>query len=333
MKYILLALPLLLSLSAKAKTLKVMEYNVENFFDTKFDEGTSDYTYLPLAVKRTLPGHAQACKGMGNDRFVQECLKLDWTDAKFAKKAMNVAKAIKAYDDTGKGPDIIIVEEVENLNVLNSIVAKGLANLGYVTKVLIEGDDTRGIDVGVISKFPVISAKRYPIVHNGVKLDTRGILEVFLNVSGKKVVVYANHWPSQSNPAAQRVTSAKVLADLAEKASADLVIAAGDFNTIDSDSPNPFAVLKNFEDAEGEARRLGVPMHGGTHYYLGEWKSLDHIFIHKKSSIKVDLNTFQIMNRDFLLKKAGREMVPYRANAQTGEGFSDHLPMGVEFNY
>lgn len=335
MKSILFALPLLLSLSTEAKTLKVMQYNVENFFDTKFDSGTSDYTYLPLTVKKTLPNHSKLCKQMGSQNFVRECLNLDWNELKFNHKAQNVAKVIRSFDTTESGADIVILQEVENLNVLDAIIAQGLSNLGYVSKVLIDGDDDRGIDVAVISKFPVISAERHPILINGTRLDTRGILEVHLNVDGKKVVVFANHWPSQSNPTAQRVASAEVLSERAESVNADLIIAAGDFNTLSSESPYPFNSLKNFDDAEAEARRLGVKMNGGTHYYQGEWSSLDHIFIHRNSTMTSNFQKFQILDRSFLLRKDSRsgDMIPYRSNHQNGEGFSDHLPMGMEFTY
>lgn len=335
MKSILFALPVLFSLSVEAKTLKVMQYNVENFFDTKFDEGTSDYTYLPLSLKKTLPNHSKNCKKMGSSNFIKDCEKLDWNDEKFTKKAMNVAKVIKSFDETGLGADIIIFEEIENINVLNNIVSQGLSDLGYISKVLIEGDDSRGIDVGVISKFPVISSRRHAIMYNGVKLDTRGILEVTFNVEGKKVVVFANHWPSQSNPTDQRVASAKLLAETAQSLKADLIIAAGDFNSLTSEKPYPLDFLKDFIDAEQEARHLGVEMNGGTHFYHGEWSSLDHIFIFKNANLETNYRKFQIMNRPFMLRKDNQSgvMIPYRANANSGEGFSDHLPMGIEFTY
>lgn len=335
MKSLLFALPLLLTLTAEAKSLKVMQYNVENFFDTTFDQGTLDYTYLPLATKRTFPNHTKLCQQMGSDNFVKDCLNLDWSVDKFNKKAQNIAKVIKSFDETNAGPDIVVLEEVENINVINNIVSQGLSNLGYVSKVLIEGEDKRGIDVGLISKYPVVSAKHYPIVLKGQTLDTRGILQVTLNVEGKTVVVFANHWPSQSNPTEERIAAATLLSDTADKIKADLIFAAGDFNTLDDESPMPFSYLKNFDDAEQTARHMGVKMFDGTHYYHGVWSSLDHIFIHKSSKLQGNFQKFQIMNRSFLLKKDQRsgDMVPFRADARNGEGFSDHLPMGMEFTY
>jgi endonuclease/exonuclease/phosphatase family metal-dependent hydrolase len=332
MKFILSAL-LLVSFGSHAKSLKVMQYNAENFFDTKYDESTHDYTYLPLNVKASIAGHTEACNEM-TGFYRSQCLNLDWTDAKFTKKIVNLSKVIKSYDASGAGPDILFLEEIENINVVNKLVTKGLDKLGYISQVLIEGDDSRGIDVAIISKYPVISSKHHSIIVNGKKLDTRGILEVALNVDGKTVVVFANHWPSQANPAEERIASAELLSDLAAKADADLILAAGDFNTIATDSPYPFNYLKNFVDAEAEARNAGVSMNAGTHYFKGEWTSLDRIFIHKNSKLAPNLKSFQIMNRPFMMQVDTRtgDSIPMRSDAEKGTGFSDHLPIALEFS-
>lgn len=335
MKQFLFAASLLLPLAVNAKTLKVMEYNVENFFDTKHDVGTQDYTYLPLSVKKSLPEHSKVCNSMSGDFYRNECLNLDWNEAKFTKKIINISKVIKAFDKTGKGPDVLVLEEVENINVLNKLVTKGLDKLGYAHKVLIEGDDSRGIDVAVISKFPVISSKHHPLIINGVKQDTRGMLEVSLDVEGSTVVVFANHWPSQSNPASERAASAKLLSDVASKVDADLILAMGDFNTLDSDVPYPFDHLNRFIDAEVEARKLDLDLKPGTHFYRGGWSSLDRIFIYENAALKAQFGKFQIINEPFMMKIDSRtgESVPVRAEAATGEGYSDHLPLAMEFTY
>lgn len=333
MKFILSLLMITLSLGASAKNLKIMEYNVENLFDTAHDEGTDDWTYLPLTFKNSYPGFREICERMSSDYYVKECLNLDWNEALLTKKIVGIAKVVKSFDDTGKGPDILVLEEVENKNVLNKLVTKGLSGLGYQYQILIEGDDTRGIDVAIISKYPVINSKRYPIFVDGVKLDTRGILEVKIAVDNQEVVVYANHWPSQSNPASHRVAAAKLMHELATSQKADLIVALGDFNTIASDTPAPFSFIPDFIDSEKEARKVQTTLNGGTHFYRGEWTSLDKIFIHKKSALKPQYDKFQIMNRSFMLKPDHQsgQMIPVRFNFSTGEGFSDHLPLGMEF--
>lgn len=335
MRFLSLLFAILFSVGAQAKTLKVMQYNLENLFDTAHDANTEDYTYLPLSVKKTFPGFQEICKKLGQANYVNECLNLDWSDAIVTKKIINLAQVIKSYDATGKGPDILIVQEIENKNILNRLVTKGLAGMGYQYQILIEGDDSRGIDVAVISKFPVMSAEHYSVFVNGAKLDTRGILEVKIGVEKQDVVVYANHWPSQSNPVEHRIASAKLLNELANKVNADLIIAAGDFNTISTDVPSPFASLDSFLDAETQARKVGTVMNAGTHFYKGGWTSLDHIFIHASSAFKPQYKTFQIMNRPFVLKtdEHSHQQVPNRFNVITGVGYSDHLAIGMNFDY
>jgi len=332
MKYILLALTLAGSLTVSAKNLTVMQYNAENFFDTKHDSGTKDFTYLPLEVKKSLPGHEEECDLM-TGYYRKQCKYLDWNEARFTKKIINLSKVIKSFDKSGRGPDIVFLQEVENANVLNKLRTKGLDKLGYRYQVLIEGDDSRGIDVGLISKYPVISSRHHSLIINGTKLDTRGILEVALNVSGKKVVVFINHWPSQNNPAEERAASAKLLSQLADNVSGDLIMATGDFNTLETDSPYSFDYLQNFVDAETEARKSGVLLNPGTHYYRGEWSSLDRIFIHKNSVLKPDFSKFNIMIHPFMMETDVRtgDEIPMRSDAETGYGYSDHLPLTLEF--
>jgi endonuclease/exonuclease/phosphatase family metal-dependent hydrolase len=328
MKHFIIAATLLITTAAEASTLKFMQYNIENFFDTSYDKGTDDFTFLPLATKKTLAGHKEFCAKM-TGLNQKQCLNLDWNEAKFTKKILNVAKVVKAFDATGKGPDIAVFEEVENINVLNKLMTKGLDKLGYRQAILIEGDDSRGIDVGLITKYPVVSSKHHSVFVNGQKLDTRGILEVVLNVNGQTVVVFVNHWPSQNNPVGDRIASAQLLEKVAaDKAGADLILAAGDFNTIKSDNPYPFNTLKSFIDTEAQARTERSDIFAGTHNFKGEWTSLDKIFVHKTSAIQPNYSTYTIFNHSFLLKNG----TPIRTNFETGEGFSDHLPVGIQFN-
>ena len=322
------------SFSLYAKPLKIMQYNIENSFDTTFDQGTDDFTYLPVATKRSMKGHADFCRSMGSPFYKDQCLNLDWNEAKFTKKLLGLARVIKSYDASGKGPDIIFVQEVENKNVLSKLVSKGLGGMGYQHIELLEGDDKRGIDVGIISRFPIVRSQIHSII-NGDRIDTRGILEVELEVEDQKVVLFNNHWPSQGNPTSHRVASAQQLSKLAERhvKTADLILAAGDFNTIESEVPYPLSFLTNFEDVVAMARKAGYTIHPGTHYFKGEWGSLDRVFVHKSSAIKPKLSTVEIMNRDFVLRNENGVMVPNRFNHVNAEGFSDHLGIGVEFNY
>ncbi len=317
---------------AQGASVTVMSYNTENLFDTSFDDGTDDTTYLPKAVKAVLPGHAEVCAQISSPFRRDQCLNLDWTDEKLTKKLISIGRVIRAFDGSGRGPDVIAFQEVENRHVLDALVDVGLYGLGYDHRVLIEGDDTRGIDVAIISKHPIIESQRHPIFLEGRRLDTRGILEVTIQSGLKQIVAYVNHWPSQSNPTRERIAAAKLLEELAATKVADLIIALGDFNTTINDAPYPYSFLPSFEDAEERARDLG-PLFPGTTYYDGTWNSLDKIFVHKNSRSPIYYGFYRIIHHDFLLSpdpKTG-ELIPYRFDHHTAEGLSDHLPIGMEF--
>ncbi len=333
LKTVFLILSLLSAGVASAAPITVMSYNTENLFDTSFDVGTDDTTYLPKALKEVLPGHAEACAKNTSEFRKKQCLYLDWTPEKLAKKITGIGQVIRSFDQSGRGPDVVVFQEVENRQVLDSLVDIGLGGLGHDHRILIEGDDTRGIDVAVISRYPIIAAERHLIIIDGRRLDTRGILEVTLQSGQKTVVIYANHWPSQSNPTSQRIAAAQLLEELAARRAADLIIALGDFNTTVNDDPFPFSFMPSFVDAEERARELG-PLFPGTTYYAGTWNSLDKIFVHHNSRSPIDYANFQIIHHGFLLRPelASGELIPYRYDHETAQGYSDHLPVGMKID-
>ena len=55
----------------------------------------------------------------------------------------------------GRGADIIALQEVENVAILERLRTEYLADLGYLPAILVEGTDTRGIDVAFLSRLPL----------------------------------------------------------------------------------------------------------------------------------------------------------------------------------
>jgi endonuclease/exonuclease/phosphatase family metal-dependent hydrolase len=72
------------------------------------------------------------------------------TPAKPREELEALAQSIESL-----GADVIALEEVENRDYLERFVDVFLPHLGYDHVVLFEGNDTRGIDVAVISRVPV----------------------------------------------------------------------------------------------------------------------------------------------------------------------------------
>jgi hypothetical protein len=276
---------ILITSTAFAKSISIMSYNVENLFDTVHDIGKEDYTYLPKVIKDNSQSIQNYCKQLSKESYIKSCLELDWNNTILKKKFKNIAKVVRSYN-FGQGPDILVLEEVENQNVLNLLFNVELRKLGYKYAKLLEGEDSRGIDNGIISKYPIISSKMHKINLTGVAKKTRGILEVNISDNNKIISILANHWPSQGNPTKARLISARTLKKIANNLDSDLIVAVGDFNTVPSrDIPNPLTTIieKSFIDSESVARRFGKTLNPGTHWFAGHWGSLDKFYVLKSS--------------------------------------------------
>lgn len=335
--------------AVKKNTVSVMTYNLENLFDTKHDEGKQDWTYLPLSFKNSSAEVQAYCHSITNEWWRKDCLELDWSDEVVSQKIANLSKVILSYNN-GKGADILVFQEVENINALKMLVNQGLRKHGYKYISLVEGPDTRGIDVGMISRLPIKKEKLHilnlaPHSHR----TTRGILEVEFKLGSKRITIFGNHWPSQGNIDETRMVAGKVLKEATRKSRSDLIIATGDFNTSSDDELNAIEtyILPVYTDVEVKGRKYSNVTAKGTHWYRGHWESLDKIFVAKKSirkgRVKVDYRSFDILDRSFMLKdlewtdyNTGTTQIshdiPNRFNIKTGKGFSDHLPVAIEID-
>lgn len=130
----------------------LMQFNVENLFDTTHDIGKVDYTFLPFAVKE-FKEHKEECGKISNKKWRNQCLFLDWSKVNLDKKMKELAAAILKQNG-GHGPDVLVMEEVENISVLEDFRKKYLSSVHYNPAILIEGKDARGIDTAILSKLP-----------------------------------------------------------------------------------------------------------------------------------------------------------------------------------
>jgi len=339
---------LFLGLNVESKTFSVMTYNLENFFDTYHDKNKEDYTYLPLKIKKRSRIVKEYCEGLSNPFYRENCLNFDWSNSVYLAKIKNMAKVIASYD-SGKGADIVVLQELENKNALKDLITKGLAKKGYRYISLIEGPDRRGIDVAIFAKHKIVSQKYHKVdISDYSSRPTRGILEANLNIGGKLVTVFANHWPSQSNDDLTRLKAAETLLNVAKKKKkSNVVIATGDFNTVDDDEINGLTehIIPNFYDVEVKGRKLSryrKTLKGGSHFYKGNWGSLDKIFVYKRSGrFKVNYQDFNILAHKYMLTDIEWEDrstgditiykdVPYRFDPKAKKGFSDHLPVVIK---
>jgi len=137
----------------KMTSVTVMSFNVQNLFDNHDDAGKDDKAYLPIEAKQD-EAHKAACKEIPVESWRNECLNLDWSNLAIEVKLTSLANTIRQVNN-GKGADIITLQEVENAAILDRLRTEELADLGYLAPILIEGTDVRGIDVAILSKFPL----------------------------------------------------------------------------------------------------------------------------------------------------------------------------------
>ena len=319
--------------SVRGTEISVLAYNVENLFDTEQDN-VNDYTYLPLSKKNTKE-HYSTCMKIQNDFFRDECLSLDWNDKTVETKIDRVVNVITSIDH-GDGPDVLIVEEVENIKILRRLMEainkKLPADKQYLEPILLEGWDDRGIDIGMMSRLKRAGeTKIYPVKMNNKIIDSRGILHsVFSLPDGEKLNVFGVHFPSGGNPVEFRAAAVKALnAELDKLPAGALAITGGDFNI----NSNSDAKLRLYEDQLGSkwlvSHLIGCTQCQGTEYFGKEqaWSFLDALLFSKNmktgtSGWIVDEKTIDVPNKGPEQTWQGK---PNRFSVD--HGVSDHWPI------
>ncbi|MBI3929753.1 MAG: endonuclease/exonuclease/phosphatase family protein [Armatimonadetes bacterium] len=156
------------------------------------------------------------------------------------------------------GADVVALQEVENREVLQHFVDEYLAG-EFTDVVLVEGNDGRGIDVALISKFPVTDAVShkdnvFPLPDgSGTTQFRRDALRVDVDIPGYPMSVYTVHLKSRlggPEATAQRQAEASELRRVVNQEMAPFpkhnFVVTGDFN----DSP-PTETLRRV--LQGEA--------------------------------------------------------------------------------
>lgn len=259
-----------------ASQLRVANFNVENLFDTVARPDGSDAGNTPSRA--------------------------DY-DAKVAKLSTAIA-------DTLRGSDIIALQEVENLDVLEDLVAHPtIKALGY-RPLLVEGNDARGIDTGFLYLPERVTPTKVetpnPVAPDGLddgagqvdpsRLFARPPLVATFAMTGaaaqgvdgvREITLINNHFKSKARASAlgeRRLEQAKYVAGLvdakrATDPSANVVV-IGDLNSLPGEEP-----LRQLEQrADGSRRLHDTPdaldaADRYTYIYRGDKNLLDHVFV------------------------------------------------------
>jgi len=188
-------------------TVTLLTYNVQNLFDA-VDDG-SEYPEFD-------PGSS------------------DWDTALYHAKLYNVAEAVRR--SCRDCPDLVALQEVENGRVLEDLDEMYLQSCGY-RYLLTCSSEGSAATVGFLSRLPVIGFRTHRTTLAGAE-RVRDIMEVRLELGGRVLYVFNNHWKSKYGGAepteGQRLLSASVVAArvsdiLRIDADADVIV-TGDLN-------------------------------------------------------------------------------------------------------
>lgn len=303
-------------------------WNLENLFDT---EDATRSEGLTKRIAKDLTG---------------------WSRTVLDRKIANLAAAIRAMDD-GAGPGILGVCEVESRAVLTRLAAAiGRGRYGVVHA---EGPDARGIDTAFLYDKRRYTAEEDQVFTHFVmrRTYTRDILQAsFRTASGRRLVVFANHWPSRSGGRLEsepyRMTAGETLAHWHNRVHEALgedvaVLALGDFNDEPFDrSLVDYALAGNARQRVTRAREvrrflnLMAPLSGaaeGTYVFDGQPNMLDQILAGK--TVLTGSSGLALDGPATILRPPGVTGAPrpFRRPALKGgedaEGFSDHHAVGV----
>ena len=306
------------------KPSRVIFYNVENLFDTINDPATQDEEFLPSSKNK-------------------------WDTKKYRTKLNHTAKVFASILDTVQ-PLVIGMSEIENIKVLQDLLAQPALkkfNLGIVHH---DSPDERGIDAALLYNKDIVESMFDATLNIDLGKDdkTRNILYFKASISeGADIWFFVNHWPSRRGGAEdsddKRMIASKALKTKIDNiylgdATAKIVV-MGDFNDNPSD-----ASLQNITAVADRKLKtqplvnLMQPLKDRGEFTL-RYKDQRDIFdqlivsvnlLDPKNHYFVSHSSAAIFNPRWILydhKTYG--LIPNRtfANGRWLNGYSDHLPV------
>lgn len=339
--YISQAFEIKSSTEPQTQKLTIMTYNVENLFDTEDDPFKEDETYLPLKVKRSSPQIQQICRKLKSKEWQKECLTLNWDETTLSRKMKRLADIIlKSHQ--GVGPDILLLQEVENLKVLEKLRTLYLKKYYPYQALLLEGPDRRGIDTAILSKLPNISAPQLHLLTFKEEKNlpfsrlpkSRGILEAsFLLPDQSPLHVFSVHFPSQGTPSPARQQALnQVIHLISQKPKDDLVIVGGDFNiTKNEDEKNKY--LESLQKKFLISHFVGCKFCKGTNYFhpRRSWSFLDVLifsnhFKDPKFNWILNVDSVRVFNTNLYQNNKWGSPMKFEGGKHQ-KGISDHWPL------
>ena len=307
-------------------TLTIMSYNLQTLFDP-VDQG-GEYEGFSVADG-------------------------SWSEDLYRLRLTALASAIQAA--VPKGPEVLVVQEVENSRVLSDIAD---ASGGYPYLAISPAEEST-LACGLASRLPIqaVRAHRYRPVGDGPSGVPRYLLECELSAGGLVLFVLAAHWKSKLGGAeateperqAAAMLAASVIRTRLEVDPSACIILAGDLN----ENPDEFwmagnayptalmpldqglgpwlSITSQAEESSIDGPVLYCPWDdfGGYSYlYEGKPERIDQLLLSPglMGEGVPRLIAFSAEPPAFLIGAGGK---PLGWNSRLATGYSDHLPIRV----
>lgn len=358
------------SFSQQDSTYTLVVYNVENLFDADGQAEFDDYKpefYTPHHVLTKVTNMVDLMleynEGRGPDVLVLSEVESDQTQPVTGNDYDTVAfldeySTVTLSYMLTEGFNDQIADLPSELLLLKGFFDAGIAdyNVQVAYVPLEDGRPTHTQKNVILSRLPIQKelTKSHPL------LDARPILEVWLDVHGNDLVVFANHWKSRASDAEieqTRVQNAAVLRHrlnqiMTVNPMVDFVL-GGDFNSDYNQSHRyPYMSVTGVNDILKSVGDESMVAYGatdavynlwyehpidrrGSDVFRGFWGTLMQIMIspgmYDQSGVSYVDNSFEV------LRIPGKNVyetsgAPIRWSAvQNGYGLSDHLPISMRF--
>ncbi|POA74911.1 endonuclease/exonuclease/phosphatase family protein [Pseudomonas sp. GW531-T4] len=240
--------------------------------------------------------------------------------------------------------DVIVLVEVEDRLALDrfntQIVSPQLEALNrvpYRFNMLIDGNDERGIDVGILSRFPIVSMRSHideQLLGETKPVFARDCPEYYLDLGGgSMLVLLVNHFSSQGGGSAaakwrgqQAARVREIYEALVAKFPSTIVL--GDLNAPPGEKPTPsLAPLLSNTDLVDV---MGLPQYAhpdlpGTFHYGNASDKLDYILLPPALVPKV--SAVDVERRGIFVAK---KWVPFDTVTSDVQNASDHGCLWVD---
>lgn len=290
------------------ESIKVMNWNLQTFFDANFD---------------------------GNEYAEYKSPKSGWSQQRYEARLDKLASVIKETD-----ADVIIMEELEKEEQIQDIANRLSGTFDFkklYSQAIFATNEGASIGCAVLSRLPIeeVTVHALDIREGSKQPSMRPIIRLSILSKDRELTIFVNHWKSKSGGAEEseiwRKRQEKLLADLIWAAKKDgAVLAVGDFNKEISEfdinlsaTEGKNVILHGSEDVEVYSPWIndsGEIQKTGSYWYKNHWERIDHFFV----CGNIELTDFCAETEGEWADSEGR---PLRYQIWSGRGYSDHLPI------